>query len=86
MSMQIKFKDDYNQTTHYFGTVIEPESTNHGEYNFRVEVVYFSQQGSWIISSIEWVDEPKEKDKAEDRITKMVMDLKNKEDHSLKTT
>ena len=73
MSMQIKFKDDYNETTYYFGTVTEPESTSHGECDFVVEVVYFSKQGSYTVSSIEWVNEPEDKEKAEERITLMVM-------------
>ena len=73
MSMQIKFKDDYNETTYYFGTVTEPESKNHNSSDFVVEVVYFSSQGSYTVSNIEWVDEPEDKEKAEERITLMVM-------------
>ena len=72
--MQIEFKDDYNETTYYFGTVKEPESTSRNDSDFVVEVVYFSSQGNWTVSSIEWVDEPEDKYKAEERITEMVMD------------
>ena len=78
MSMQIEFKDDYNETTYYFGTVKEPESKSHGEYNFTVVVAYFSTQGSWTITDITWDETPSHKDKAEKRITEMVMDWHGK--------
>ena len=42
MSMQIKFDDDYNETTFYFGTVIFPNRKDSGDYRFTVSVVYFS--------------------------------------------
>ena len=71
--MQIEFKDDYNETTYYFGTVKIPESKSYGEYDFVVEVVYFSSQGSYTVTSIEWQEEPEDKEKAEERITLMVM-------------
>ena len=72
--MQIEFKDDYNETTYYFGTVTEPKSTSNNNSDFVVEVIYFSNQGNYTISNIEWVDEPKEKIKAEERITEMVLE------------
>ena len=72
MSMQIEFKDEYNETTYYFGTVKEPELSSHGEYNFTVVVAKFSNARNWVITEIEWSDEPKEKDKAEKRIADIV--------------
>ena len=78
MSMQIEFKDDYNETTYYFGTVKEPESTSHGEYDFTVVIAYFSTQGSWTITEIIWDKEPTHKDKAESRISDMVMEWHGK--------
>jgi len=72
MSMQIEFKDEYNETTYYFGTVKEPELSTHGECNFTVVVAKFSNARNWVITEIEWSEEPKEKDKAEKRISDMV--------------
>jgi len=72
MSMQIEFKDKYNETTYYFGTVKEPELSTHGECNFTVVVAKFSNSRNWVITEIEWSEEPKEKDKAEKRISNMV--------------
>ena len=72
MSMQIEFKDEYNETTYYFGTVKEPELSTHGEYNFTVVVAKFSNNRNWVITEINWAEEPKEKDKAEKRITDIV--------------
>ena len=72
MSMQIEFKDEYNETTYYFGTVKEPEISTHGECNFTVVVAKFSNNRNWVITEIEWAEEPKEKDKAEKRITDIV--------------
>ena len=60
--MQLKFKDEYNSTTSYYGTV-------DNKYNFVAEVIYFSGKGSYIINSIEWIEEPRYKIKAESRIT-----------------
>jgi len=62
MSMQLKFKDEYNSTTSYYGTVDKT-------YDFVTKVTYFSNKGSYIINSIEWIEEPKYKIKAESRIT-----------------
>ena len=77
MSMQIKFNDDYNETTYYFGTLILPDRKDSGECRFTVSVVYFSNQGSWTINDILWEGDiiiPKEDiGKAEARITEMVM-------------
>ena len=78
MSMQIEFKDDYNETTYYFGTVKEPESKRHGEYGFTAQVVYFSTTGSFTITEINWNEEPEEKDKAEKRITEMIQEWHGK--------
>ena len=78
MSMQIEFKDEYNETTYYFGTVIEPEISTHGECNFTVVVAKFSNNRNWTITEIEWSEEPKEKDKAEKRISDMVQEWHGK--------
>jgi len=72
MSMQIEFKDDYNSTTYYFGTVKEPELSSHGECNFTAVVAYFSNARKWTLTEIEWNEEPKEKYKAEKRIAKII--------------
>ncbi len=73
MSMQIEFKDDYNETTYYFGTLRLPDRKDSGEYRFTVEVVYFSNLGNWTLNEIIWEEEPSEKkDKAETRIAEMV--------------
>jgi len=78
MSMQIEFKDEYNQTTYYFGTVKEPELSSHGEYEFSVQVVYFNTTGKYTITEINWSKEPKGKDKAEKRISDMVKEWHGK--------
>ena len=54
MSMQVKFKDEYNSTTSYYGTVDK-------KYNFVAEVVYFSNQGNYVINSIKWIEKPMKK-------------------------
>ena len=54
MSMQLKFKDEYNSTTSYYGTVDK-------KYDFVTKVTYFSNKESYIINSIEWIEEPKYK-------------------------
>ena len=66
MSMQIKFNDDYIETTTYSGTVDK-------KYNFIVEVFYNSHAKYYNIDAIEWEDEPKDKDKAEERVSTIVM-------------
>jgi len=78
MSMQIEFKDEYNETTYYFGTVKEPELSTHGECNFTVVVAKFSNAKNWVINEINWSEEPKEKDKAEKRISDMVHEWHDK--------
>ena len=69
MSMHIKFKDDYNEATTYYGELDD-------EYEFTVVVMYYSNSKLWVIDSIEWLEEP-EKDMykrgAEDKITEVVM-------------
>ena len=73
MSMQIEFKDDYNETTYYFGTLELPERKDSGSYRFTVELVYFSNLGNWTLNEIIWEEDPPEKkDKAETRISEMV--------------
>lgn len=72
MSMHIKFMGEYNSTTSYYGIVDK-------KYNFTAEVIYFSGQKSYIINSIKWTEEPKNKDKAESRIINVLMNWhKNK--------
>ena len=78
MSMQIEFRDEYNETTHYFGTLKLPNRTDSGECRFTVEVVYFSNQGNWTVNNILWegdIEIPKEdRDKAENRIKDIIME------------
>jgi hypothetical protein len=72
--MQIKFDDDYNETTFYFGTVIFPDRKDSGDYRFTVSVVYFSNLKNYTVNEIIWDESPPDnKDKAEQRITDMVM-------------
>jgi len=80
MSMQIKFNDDYAETTYYYGTLKLPNRTDSGEYRFTVSVVYFSNLGNWTVQEIIWDgDEPPEKkDKAETRIADMVKEWHGK--------
>ena len=72
MSMQIEFKNEYNETTYYFGTVKEPESSSHGEYDFTVVVSYFSNTGNYTITEIIWTGDgiPEDVYKTEKRISK----------------
>jgi len=84
MSMQIEFKDDYNETTYYFGTVKEPELSSHGEYRFTAVVAYFSNTKKWTLTEIEWSEEPEEKCKAEKRIAEIIKEWhKGKCDNSI---
>tara|TARA_Y100000310_G_scaffold162527_1_gene162501 strand:+ start:585 stop:992 length:408 start_codon:yes stop_codon:yes gene_type:complete len=80
--MQIKFDDDYNETTYYFGTLELPDRKDSGSYRFTVEVVYFSNLGNWTVNEIVWEeyeDFPAEKkDKAERRISEMVQEWHGK--------
>ncbi len=75
MSMQIEFNDDYSETTYYYGTVKLPDRKDSAEYRFTVSTVYFSNLGNWTINEIVWDDDgpPEKKDKAETRITEIVM-------------
>ena len=88
MSMQIKFKDIYNKTIYYFGTVKQPNLKSHADFDFTAIVAYFGESKKVTVLDIIWSQTTDlDLSKAERRITNMILqawevdsELKDKSD------